>query len=157
MAYQRKPLYRKVNTRARGVVHRTGGQYRDIRNTKSERGSDQNLGSMGARIDRGLDYTPLFRFLLASIGRSWNEVRSEALGRLDREEPLYWLVALHGDASRDVVRIGQNSYYSGLFVDEAGLLQVVDPSITSASLTPSCSCCTHTFNGVRFGEGEPAR
>ncbi|HEX2011151.1 MAG TPA: hypothetical protein VJN44_09465 [Roseateles sp.] len=35
-------------------------------------------------------------------------------------------------------------------MDEAGLLQKVDPALGADSLTPGCKCCPHTFNGVRF-------
>ena len=38
--FQKKPLYRKVNTRARGVFHNTGPDYRYVRNTKAEQKSE---------------------------------------------------------------------------------------------------------------------
>ena len=155
MTHESKPLYRKVNTRARGVGHRHGGDYRHIRNSKGEKDSDRLRGSMKARTQRGLDYTPLFKFLLASVGRPWVEVHSEAVARLDKEEPIYWLVALREDERTEVVRVGESSYFNGLYVDEAGVLQIVNPAITVESLTPSCACCTHTLNGVRFTQKAP--
>ena len=101
---------------------------------------------------RGLDYTPLFRFLLsrARAGAAWDEVYSEAISRLDREEPLYWLVARPGEAPESVVCIGESSHYSGLYVDEGGILRVVSPELGPESLQPTCACCTHTLNGVPF-------
>ena len=42
---------------------------------------------------------------------------------------------------------GDNSYYSKLTVNQDGLLVKVNPDITKELLVPSCSCCTHTFNG----------
>lgn len=147
---QPSPLYRRVNTRARGVHHHTGGEYRHDRHSKQTLQSDANRQSMHGPVRRGLDYTPLFRFLLSRVGKPWREVHSEAVARLDREEPLYWLVALHPHERQDYVRIGESSYYSGLYVDEAGNLQIVNPSLGPSSLTPGCGCCTHTFNGVRF-------
>ncbi|HEX8697420.1 MAG TPA: hypothetical protein VF815_01155 [Myxococcaceae bacterium] len=150
MAHERKPLYRKVNTKARGVHHASGGDFRHERNTKQLKDSDAIRGRMHGRNDRGLDYTPLFKFLLSSVGRNWDEVYREAVARLDREEPIFWLVALQEKDRQPFVRMGESTYYSGLFVDDANLLQVVDPSVTVETMVPSCGCCTHTFNGVRF-------
>ena len=140
---RKKPLYRKVNTRARGVHHQFGGDYRNSRR------SDTAIG-MRQGIQRGLDYTPLFRFLLSRVGDNWNDVHSEAVSRLDKQEPIYWLVSLTRKDAREVVGIGESSYFSGLFVNEDGNLQVVAPEITEESLEPQCSCCTHTFNGLPF-------
>jgi hypothetical protein len=58
-----------------------------------------------------------------------------AIGELDRQS---------------VVRIGENTYYSGLYVDENDILMAVDPGVTEHDLNPKCECCTHTFNGKRF-------
>ncbi|WP_342345930.1 hypothetical protein [Pseudomonas palleroniana] len=60
------------------------------------------------------------------------------------------MVALHESDKQDDVRTDENSYYSGLWVDEAGLLQKVNPQLTAEQMEPSCDCCTHTFNGVVF-------
>ncbi len=144
-----KPLYRKVNTRARGVGHRSGGDFRHERNTKAAQ-DDRAWRPMSGRGDRGLDYTPLFRFLLASVGRDWDAVYAEAVARLDRPEPIFWLVARPGSARAACVRVGESSYFSGLFVDERNVLRRVDPELRVEALRPACGCCTHTFNGVRF-------
>ena len=55
---------------------------------------------------------------------------------------------------RAVVRTGENSYYSGLYVDAEGVLRVIDPSVTKETFDPmcgcyppSCLCHTQTFNG----------
>jgi hypothetical protein len=155
MPHQIKPLYRKVNTKARGHGHSVGGDFRHERHRKGLDADDALRGRMRGRDDRGLDYTPLFRFLLASVGRPWADVHREAAARLDREAPIFWLVALADEDREDVVRVGESSYYSGLCVDAAGLLQVVNPAVTVETMTPRCRCCTHTLNGVRFGP--PAR
>jgi len=47
--------------------------------------------------------------------------------------------------------VGESTYYSGLYVDEAGILRLVDPDLRPQDLVPDCTCCTHTLNGVRFG------
>ena len=150
MSREIKPLYRKVNTRTRNVSHRSGGDFRHDRNTKRIKKSDALLGPMRGPDDRGLDYIPLFKFLLASVGRDWNTVRSEALSRLDREEPIGWLVAEDEAKRESVVCCGESSYYNGLYVDDDGFLRMVDPQVTVETLTPTCACCTHTLNGVPF-------
>jgi hypothetical protein len=146
----KEPLYRKVNTRARGVHHKTGGDYRHDRNSRRELNNKVNevkLGSMHGYKKRGLDYTPLLRFLLSKVGTAWAPVRAEAVSRLDQEAPLYWLVARTALDQKAVVCIGGTSFYNGLFVDSAGQLAKVDPDLQNVDLSPTCGCCTHTFNG----------
>lgn len=149
---RKEPLYRKVNTQTHWVHHGVGGDYRTER--KAQELSEASRGSMHGRERRGLDYTPLFRFLLSRVGSEWNGVYSEAVARLDRPDPIFWLVARNEGERRDIVRTGESSYFSGLYVDDAGILRMVDPDLRSEDLTPFCSCCTHTLNGVRFGSPE---
>jgi hypothetical protein len=153
---RKEPLYRKVNTRARGVRHWTGGDYRHERNTKHEAGSGTRCGTMHGRHRRGLDYTPLFRFLLAKVGADWDAVYGEAVARLDRPDPIFWLVARHELERRAVVLLGESSYYSGLYVDGGNRLRAVDPGLGPGDIVPSCTCCTHTFNGVPVPRRTPA-
>lgn len=143
MKRDKNPLYRKVNTKARGVYHLIGGNYSDARNKDSAIGMRQG-------VQRGLDYTPLFRFLLSSVGKKWDDVYSEAISRLDKRDPIFWLVSIEKEDAEESVRVGESSYYSGLYVDELGLLQVVNPTVNETTLEPKCGCCTHTFNGVVF-------
>src|SRR5688572_22460461 len=100
---------------------------------------------MHAGSRRGLDYTPLFRFLLSRVGHDWDAVHSEAVSRLDRPEPIFWLVARSEAEKKPFVRCGDHAYYSGLYVDENARLAVVDPTLTVEQMVPTCSCCTHTF------------
>lgn len=151
------PLYRRVNTKARGVAHQHGADYKHERHSKQALQSDAPRQSMHGKVQRGLDYTPLFRFLLAHVGMPWNPTHSAAIARLDRLEPIFWLVALHELERKEFVRVDESSYYSGLYVDAAGLLQKVNPSLNASSLVPFCSCCTHTFNGERFTQRFVAR
>lgn len=157
---QKEPLYRKVNTRTHHHHHATGPDYRHDRNSKRETqaiDAEVPRGKMKQGVRRGLDYTPLFRFLLSKVGAGWSEVYSEARSRIDQEAPIFWLVARTEAEKKPVVRIGEASYFSGLYVDEAGTLALVDPNVKNRDLAPSCRCCTHTFNGEvlqrRFGEG----
>lgn len=100
----KKPLYRKENTTAHNVWRNNlGGHYRHQRNTKSEIHSEATRGSMHGIKHHGYDYTPLFRFLLSRVGGDWDEIFSEAVSRLDRQEPVFWMVALHEHERRDVV------------------------------------------------------
>lgn len=150
MSPSKPPLFRKVNTTAHGVHHARGGTFRDERNTKVQERSERLRQSMHSHRERGLDYTPLFKFLLSKVGQTWNDVYSEAVKRLDRPEPIFWLVALQEIERHRYVRVGESSYYSGMYVDAEGRLQIVDPSMGPSSLVPQCKCCTHTFNGIPF-------
>lgn len=159
-APKKRPLYRKVNTTAHGVHHAKGGDYRDKRNSRSPKDDEVSRDSMHGRRKRGLDYTPLFKFLLSKRGQRWDDVYGEAVARLDRSEPIFWLVALREHERQRYVRVGESTLFSGMYVDELGTLQIVDPLIDASSLVPSCKCCTHTFNGVPFtrpfaGLGKP--
>lgn len=147
----KEPLYRKVNTRARGVHHRHGGDFRDTRNAKGGRDPELTRQSMHGKQQRGLDYTPLFRFLLAKVGQPWEPVRREAVSRLDRPDPVFLLVAERESERREYVRTGESSYFSGLYVDDRGILRRVNPALDADGMFPSCACCTHTFNGKPFG------
>lgn len=144
-----KPLYRKVNTRARNCHHKTGSEARYDRNTKSGLNKNMKQG-----VQRGLDYTPLYMFLLSKVGQDWDKVHREAVSRLDREEPIYYLVVRDKDyksvMGRPTVRCGESSLYSALYVDENNILQKVDPEYTNEKMFPTCDCCTHTFNGKPF-------
>ncbi len=150
MNKKKKPLYRKVNTLARGVHHNFGSDFKHLRNKKKET-IEQIKGSMHGKKNRGLDYTPLFRFLLSKVGNDWNEIFSEAKSRLDKTEPIYWLVALRPDEKEEYVRVGESNYFSGMYVDEEGKLQLTNPNLSAKDMTPFCSCCTHTLNGKVFG------
>lgn len=150
MNKDKNPLYRKVNTRARGVRHDFGGEFKHSRHSKRDT-TEQVKGSMHGKKDRGLDYTPLFRFLLSKAGSDWDAVFSEAKSRLDKTDPIFWMVAQQEDDRQDYVRVGESSYFSGMYVDQDGKLQLTNPELRAKDLVPYCSCCTHTLNGKVFG------
>ncbi len=150
MKYDKKPLYRKQNTttRTHPCDHHMGGKY------KWERAKYKKINefsivrlSMKGKVMRGYDYTPLFRFLLNKVGCLWNDVFSEAIKRLDKPEPIYWMVSLDHTEKREYVRIGDSSYYSQLYIDEKGYLQKVNSSFEKGNIPIYCFCCTYTFNG----------
>lgn len=105
---------------------------------------------MHGKKQRGLDYTPLFKFLPSRVGEDWAKTYSEAVARLDRPDAIFWIVAENELDKNAVVRVGENTYYSVLYVDESNMLAAVDPCVTENDLNPTCECCTHTFNGKRF-------
>jgi hypothetical protein len=154
MRIGKPPLYRKVNTLARGVHHRFGGDFRHQRQGKPEADPEDMRSAMHGKKQRGLDYTPLFRFLLSKIGQDWTAVYSEARSRLDRDEPIFWLVARGKEDQRELVRIGESSFYSGLFVDETNILRQVNPSLAAVDVPVTCTCCTYTLNGVEVPKPE---
>lgn len=143
---EKEPLFRKVNTKARNVHHNFGSDFKYSRHKKKET-LEQTRGAMHGKKERGLDYTPLFKFLLSKVGVSWDEIFSETKSRLDKTEPIFWLVALNQDDREDVVRVGEATYYSGLYVDDDGILQISNPRLQTKDLKHYCNCCTHTFNG----------
>ena len=150
MNRSKKPLFRKVNTKARGVRHHFGGDFKYSRNAKRA-SPEREKGSMHGKQERGYDYTPLFRFLLSKVGEEWDAILREAASRLNTTDPIFWVVALKPDDKVAYVRTGESTYFSGMYVDEEGNLRLTNPDLQAKDMTPLCSCCTHTLNGVRFG------
>lgn len=150
MSKEKSKLYRKVNTKTFNVRHFFGGDFKNTRNCKRET-LEQTKGKMFGKKERGLDYTPLYKFLLSKVGSNWNEIFSEAKARLDKVEPIYRIVALRADVKEDFVRIGESSYFSGLYIDDNNILQLSNSDLKAKNMRPFCTCCTHTFNGKLFG------
>ena len=126
-----KPLYRKVNTRTHGVHHAPeSGDFCHQRNTKAEKARQDTRGKMHGKTRHGLDYTPLYRFLISRVGDGWSDIHSQAVARLDREEPIWHLVARSPQEEEALVRLGPSSFFNGLFVDDDNCLQLVDPTLT---------------------------
>ncbi len=143
---RKEPLWRKVNTRTHGVRH-GGGEARHDRNAKTSYRRD--LGKVSGER-QGRDYKPLFRFLIAKVGRPWDETFAEAVTRLDSEDPIWWLVAKSQEDETPVVTVGEGAHLSGLRISEDGILERVASCLKESDLNPPCSCCTHTFNGARL-------
>jgi hypothetical protein len=145
MNRQKELLYRKVNTKARNVFHNIGLDAKHTRHTKAGLTKKMKQGT-----ERGLDYTPLFKFLLSKVGKPWVDVFSEIHARLDKDEPIYYMVFF--DATLITKNPGyfnyDNAKFSTLTVDNEGLLQKIKPDLKNEDFYPSCSCCTKTFNGV---------
>lgn len=144
-----KKLYRKQNTKALHYRHNIPqGDYARDRNSKAMKSFKGAFLSMHGKKERGLDYTPLYKFLLSKVGQNWDEVYSEAVSRLDKKDPIFWMVDLHPhEEDKGIIRVGESTYYSKLTVDNDGILIRINPNITIDDLFVGCSCCTHTFNG----------
>ncbi len=149
MNREKEPLYRKVNSKARGCHHNTGLDAKHTRNTKAGLTKKMRQGAQ-----RGLDYTPLYKFLLSKVGKPWVDVLKEAQSRLDKDEPIYYMVIMGDDLSgyHNINHLGYfnsgSSMYSTLIVDDNGLLQKMKPELKNEDFYPSCWCCTRTFNGT---------
>ncbi len=141
----KQPLYRKCNKTAHGFhLPRPNGHFRHERNTQAMERFEGTHMAMG-ETNIGFDYTPLFQFLLSKVGGIWDEIFSEAVSRLDKQEPVFWMVELDPrKMSRPIVRIGESSYYSKLTVAD-GVLVKIDPD--AGPPAKSNTCCTFTFNG----------
>jgi len=142
-------LYRRVNTKTFNVHHMFGSDY-SLQRAKVSVDFETQHSTMHGRKQRGLDYTPLFNFLLSNVGKDWDSIYKEAKLRLDKEDPIFWIVARSEVEKRDIVRVGESTYYSGLYIDDNKVLQKVNASIKNEDLQPLCPCCTYTFNGKRF-------
>jgi len=146
-----KKLYRKENKKALNYRGDKGGDFCHSRNTKAMKDFEGTHLSMHSDKERGLDYTPLFKFLLSKVGGNWDDIYAEAVSRLDKKEPVFWMVYLHPEAGdKGIVRLGAASYYSTLTVDDNGILVKLNPDISIDQLPIYCTCCTHSFNGVVY-------
>lgn len=144
-ARRKKALCRSVNTRTFNHNHDVGVDSKTQRNTK------KGIGKTMKSVERGLDFTPLFKFLLSKVGKNWDEVYSEAHSRIPYDEPIYWMVFRQGEIfnveDNGYFRTSETTLYSELFVDENNILQKVNPELKNEDIVPTCSCCTWTFNG----------
>jgi hypothetical protein len=145
---KKKPLYRTVNTRVphMGLYHDFGSDAKYDRNTK-----EGVSKTMKNKKKRGLDFTPLYMFLLSKVGQKWDDVYSEAKSRIPESETEAIEHMFHKPSiyfeNNGYSLMGESTMFSKLMVDENGLLQKTHPELTIEQLYPTCDCCTHTFNG----------
>lgn len=161
--YKKKPLYRK--DKKTGLMTRyyvnSGGEYRWSRNSKKMKNFDGTHLPMNSG-KYGLDFTPLYRFLLSKLGEKWDAVHSEICERLPlehRNNIYHIVVAIEGKSTKtrylknkfpECVRVGENTVYSALKV-ENGILVKVNPNYDPK---PLLNCWGHTisFNGKPLKE-----
>lgn len=144
---EEKKLYRKEKKTglSRSFYVTKGKEYRHERRTKSMLDFAGTFKPMNSQ-KLGYDYTPLYRFLLTQVGCKWDEVYSEAKRRLDKEDPIFYMVMLNPLKKwEEIVCLGgENSYWSGLTVED-NILVKINPDAIMTEV--HCTCCTHTFNG----------
>ena len=120
-------LYKKQNNKS--LMTRNyqpfNPEFKWKRNSKEMKNFDGNKQSMTSKKHER-DYTPLFLFLIASVGNKADDVYSIAKRRSDERFQEYWNYMFDGS---EFHRMGENSYYSGLMIDENGLIQKVDPTL----------------------------
>ncbi|WEK21027.1 MAG: hypothetical protein P0Y49_07725 [Candidatus Pedobacter colombiensis] len=145
----KKPLYRKENKVSLSNKYNvsTGSEYRYHRHSKAFLNDDRNHKSMTSG-KYGYDYTPLFKFLLSKVGSDWDQIYAEAKARLNDPAPIFWMVAMHESERRNLVRLGESTYYSGLFVNEDGKLTIVNPNVSSYDFPDPYPGETLSFNGI---------
>ena len=151
MNREKEKLYRKENKNCIRYHGDNGSDYKYDRHTKKMNNFEGTFKGI-KKVQRGMDYTPLYKFLLSKVGQNWDQVHSEAVSRLDKEDPIWNLVILNPDEPsmyRDLkyglVGCGENSFYNSLTVNEDRILVKINPD--AKPYPPSCRCCTHTFNG----------
>lgn len=156
MNKEQKPLYRKENRSSSWQNHvdkHKGGEFKHYRNTKEMKNLDclhlpmkkRGSNALNKYVYSGYDYTPLFQYLLKQVGKRWDDVYSVIIPRLNTTEPIFWMVSLDVNEDSEFFRCGEGSYYSKLYVNENGILQKVNPSLSNVH--PQCDCHTHSFNG----------
>lgn len=161
--FKEKPLWRKINTTAHGHNFRAGEKYqrgkKESIKEKSKMTSSQKF--------HGLDFSPLFGYLRKNVGKEWDIIYSNVIKRIPKEytfnngrftNPIWWGVLKHKeylglsdfDKKNGFFISGESSYYSLLYIDENGILQYVSPDLSVEDIKPTCTCCTHTFNGKQI-------
>lgn len=159
-------LYRKINRRpsiGRDLCNK-GGKYKYDRHSKNSIIKfNEGVGyrekiknSKNRSITTGYDYTPLFMYLLKNIGKDFDLILKDIKPRLNRTEPIYWIVDLtitkemiDNGLCIDYVRIGESSSYNRLWVDEENRLQKVNSKFSNRSKWDKCFTETHNGKVIR--------
>lgn len=145
---EKKPLYRKINkTTHNGHPHLDyipKDRYRDERHTKKTKIEIENeINFSGGKKhyctgqnEYKYEYRPLMKFLLKNVGKKWSDVWKECTDRLLTTEPVHWIVLnirknglpynVDPTELNPIIRYGEDTYFSTLYVNENGILQYVD-------------------------------
>lgn len=145
-----EPLYRKEKKTGLSTHYYviTGGDYRHTRNSKKQKQFDGHKQPMNSG-KWGVDYTPLYRYLLSKVGQIWDEVYSEVCKRLpvEHRQAINYMVVTDTNEPEPYFRYGENSYFSTLTIKD-GILVKVDGE--KSFIPPSrikSVCNTYSFNG----------
>lgn len=161
--HEKKPLWRKINRTVYGT-YRLNTAEKYSRNKKEDVVKKTKMNASTKYGD--LDFTPLYKFLLKNIGNSWDTVKSEALSRLPKdivqyEDPFNGVVLDYSEYLGLTEFAYNNSFFSGghtsmfsqLYVNEEGLLALVNPELSGESIAKIYSLYpdkTYTFNGKKI-------
>lgn len=162
--YKDKKLYRKENKSSLSYIgHKdTGGDFRHDRNTKRLKNFEGNRWKMSSRKERGVDFTPLYKFLLSKVGEDFDEVYSEAMSRMDgKRAPIFWMIVentyieegILKNSNGTIVRPDFNNEeakFSTLYIDDENKLRKVSDLNKSEFKLESCGCCTQSLDGIPY-------
>lgn len=154
---EKKKLIRTENR----ITHNGTSREVNFRSRWTRHSKNGITPKMKRRINYHLDYTPLFKFLLSKEGEKWEDVWRDCQKRVDTVEPVLWMVQnilLNGLPKYDKspeeydksFGYGEGSYFSTMYVDENGILQVVDKNYKEPTSLEYCRCCGETFNGLLY-------
>ena len=167
---EQKPLYRKVNKIAHnGHPHADyfkGPRYKNERHTKKVKLDEINEISFKGNHYKSepekwrYDYTPLYNFLLKSTGKKWSEVWKECQQRLNTTEPVFYQVInirknglpYFFDVSEifPIHRVCEDTYFSTQYVDENGILQLVNKDYIKEKADYPNTEFGESFNGKNW-------
>jgi hypothetical protein len=127
-----KPLYRKENKRSLRTSYyvKTGGEARWYRNSKQEKEDIENEVTRQKIPKKKLDmdFSPFYNYLVSNVGSNADEVFRNAVPRMpDVATTKQCWDYMFGKDSGEIHRMGENSYWSALYVDDEGLIQKIDP------------------------------
>jgi glutathione peroxidase-family protein len=128
-------LIRKVNRKS---SFEKSQHYRYIRHTKAQLAFDGNFQPMKRSKKNGVNYHPLFQWLLSKVGQNWDKVYSEACKRVPQEfrETIFYMVNTHaikkdgivvdskGQALHSTFRFGEARHFKQLYVNKGILTKV---------------------------------
>lgn len=150
---KKKKLFRSENKITHNGIPRDLN-YRSRWKRHSKEGMSPRMG--GSHINHNLDYTPLFQFLLSKDGKPWNEIWKECLERVDRPDPILWMVQgirINGlpdnkpGEYKKCFRYGEGTYFSTMYVDDSGILRIVDKDYVCGPSYEEERRWGETFNG----------
>ena len=135
-------------------------RYSYDRNSKKNNDEVTHSGIKKKKPINAYDYTPLYKYLLKSVGCNWSDVFQYCQNKLNDTEPITKMVVnvnkrgLVIDNSFDkrnsfppIFRVGPNTIFSLLFVDDNNILRYVDENYkVNKSIYYNESL---TFNGKR--------
>lgn len=143
-----EPLFRKEKKTGLSTHYYVvaGSDYRRTRNSKKQKEFDGHKQPMNTG-KWGVDYTPLYRYLLSKVGQKWADVYSAICARLpiEHRDAIWHMVKTHKEDL--CFRGGEHSYYSTLIVEYGILVKVDGENKFDPKTLHKCTCCTHTFNG----------